>query len=98
MDEASRSPVSSFFMILVFNKSYTRTLFLVHTKKMERDGWKVDLTASPCNLNGSFCVSFLDNWCIRTALDSRKEIVKEKRSPTPSLTSYTFKFHFIHLR
>lgn len=83
MDEASRSPVSSFFMILVFNKSYTRTLFLVHTKKMERDGWKVDLTASPCNLNGSFCVSFLDNWCIRTALDSRKDIVKEKRTAQP---------------
>jgi len=45
---------------------------------MERDGWKVDLTASPRNLKGSFCVSFLDNWCIKTALDSRKEIVKEK--------------------
>lgn len=77
MDEASLRPVSSFFMSLDFNKSYTRTLFCVQIKKMERDGWKVDLTAIPRNLNGSFCVAFLDNWCIRTDLDSRKEYVKE---------------------
>jgi hypothetical protein len=77
IDEASLRPVSSFFMSFLFNKSYTRTVFFVQIKKMERDGWKVDLTASPRKLNGSFCESFLDNWCIRTDLDSRKEYVKE---------------------
>jgi len=66
---------------------------------MERDGWKVDRTASPRNLKGSFCVSFLDNWCIKTALDSRKEIVKEKTNQPLSLIYLCpSKFHIIHVR